>query len=250
MLLGATGGDGCCPRASGAPGDRDPVLRQRLRPRRLAAAHPGHRDLARPVGCRAKLGLALLAIAGGAVASLPVAGALTARYGSRPTPRAAALLFCAGAAALPGSCPAARRRVQRRWPPVRPRARDRHRRGLDRWLLRIPGRPAADRPGRRGKRSAGRAWPGRRHGRAHERCRPAPRRSAGAGACRGSSHGPVGRAPRSGAHTVWPEARRSTSTGTPYAASRRAAVSTASGEPCARRPPSCSSATSLAQAKA
>jgi MFS family permease len=41
------------------------------------------------------LGLALLAIAGGAVASLPIAGALTARYGSRPTARAAALLFCA-----------------------------------------------------------------------------------------------------------------------------------------------------------
>ena len=41
------------------------------------------------------LGLALLAIAGGAVAALPVAGALTARYGSRPTSRAAALLFCA-----------------------------------------------------------------------------------------------------------------------------------------------------------
>jgi MFS family permease len=41
------------------------------------------------------LGLALLAIAGGAVASLAVAGALTARYGSRPTSRAAALLFCA-----------------------------------------------------------------------------------------------------------------------------------------------------------
>lgn len=41
------------------------------------------------------LGLALLAIAGGAVASLPVAGALTARHGSRPTSRAAALLFCA-----------------------------------------------------------------------------------------------------------------------------------------------------------
>jgi MFS family permease len=41
------------------------------------------------------LGLALLAIAGGAVTSLPVAGALTARYGSQPTSRAAALLFCA-----------------------------------------------------------------------------------------------------------------------------------------------------------
>jgi MFS family permease len=41
------------------------------------------------------LGLALLAIARGAVAALPVAGALTARYGSRPTSRAAALLFCA-----------------------------------------------------------------------------------------------------------------------------------------------------------
>ena len=41
------------------------------------------------------LGLALLAIAGGAVAALPVAGALTARYGSQPTSRAAALLFCA-----------------------------------------------------------------------------------------------------------------------------------------------------------
>jgi len=41
------------------------------------------------------LGLALLAIAGGAVAALPVAGALTARYGSRATARAAALLFCA-----------------------------------------------------------------------------------------------------------------------------------------------------------
>jgi len=41
------------------------------------------------------LGLALLAIAGGAVASLPVAGALTARYGSRPVSRLAALLFCA-----------------------------------------------------------------------------------------------------------------------------------------------------------
>ena len=33
------------------------------------------------------LGLALLAIAGGAVAALPVAGALTARYGSRPASR-------------------------------------------------------------------------------------------------------------------------------------------------------------------
>jgi MFS family permease len=41
------------------------------------------------------LGLALLAIAGGAVAALPVAGALTARYGSRPMSRAAAVLFCA-----------------------------------------------------------------------------------------------------------------------------------------------------------
>lgn len=41
------------------------------------------------------LGLALLAIAGGAVGALPVAGALTARCGSRPTSRAAALLFCA-----------------------------------------------------------------------------------------------------------------------------------------------------------
>jgi MFS family permease len=40
------------------------------------------------------LGLALLAISGGAVAALPVAGALTARYGSRPTSRLAALLFC------------------------------------------------------------------------------------------------------------------------------------------------------------
>jgi MFS family permease len=40
------------------------------------------------------LGLALLAIAAGAVASLPIAGALTACYGSRPTARAAALLFC------------------------------------------------------------------------------------------------------------------------------------------------------------
>lgn len=41
------------------------------------------------------LGLALLAIAGGAVAALPVAGALTARYGSRPISRLAAILFCA-----------------------------------------------------------------------------------------------------------------------------------------------------------
>lgn len=41
------------------------------------------------------LALALLAIAGGAVASLPVAGAFTARYGSRPASRAAALLLCA-----------------------------------------------------------------------------------------------------------------------------------------------------------
>jgi MFS family permease len=40
------------------------------------------------------LGLALLVIAGGAVAALPVAGALTARYGTRPVSRAAALLFC------------------------------------------------------------------------------------------------------------------------------------------------------------
>jgi MFS family permease len=40
------------------------------------------------------LGLALFAIAGGAVAALPIAGALTARYGSRPVSRAAALLFC------------------------------------------------------------------------------------------------------------------------------------------------------------
>jgi hypothetical protein len=47
------------------------------------------------------LGLALLAIAGGAVAALPVAGALTARCGSRPTSRAAALLFCA---VLPCRC--------------------------------------------------------------------------------------------------------------------------------------------------
>jgi fucose permease len=46
------------------------------------------------------LGLALLAIAGGAVAALPVAGALTARYGSRPTSRLAALLFC-GVLSLP-----------------------------------------------------------------------------------------------------------------------------------------------------
>jgi fucose permease len=42
----------------------------------------------------AALGLALLAIAGGAVAALPIAGALTARYGSRPISRAAAILFC------------------------------------------------------------------------------------------------------------------------------------------------------------
>ena len=41
------------------------------------------------------LGLALPALAGGAVAALPVAGALTARYGSRPISRAAAVLFCA-----------------------------------------------------------------------------------------------------------------------------------------------------------
>jgi MFS family permease len=41
------------------------------------------------------LGLALLAIAGGAVAALPVAGALTARYGSQPVSRLAAILFCA-----------------------------------------------------------------------------------------------------------------------------------------------------------
>ncbi len=43
----------------------------------------------------AVLGLALLAIAIGAVAALPVAGALVARFGSRPVTRAAALLFCA-----------------------------------------------------------------------------------------------------------------------------------------------------------
>jgi MFS family permease len=43
----------------------------------------------------AVLGLALLAIAAGAVAALPVAGALVARLGSRPVTRAAALLFCA-----------------------------------------------------------------------------------------------------------------------------------------------------------
>jgi hypothetical protein len=41
------------------------------------------------------LGLALLAIAGASVAALPVAAALTARQGSRPTSRTAALLFCA-----------------------------------------------------------------------------------------------------------------------------------------------------------
>ncbi len=46
------------------------------------------------------LGLTLLAIAGGAVAALPVAGALTARYGSRAVNRAAAVLFCL-ALALP-----------------------------------------------------------------------------------------------------------------------------------------------------
>jgi MFS family permease len=40
------------------------------------------------------LGLALLMIAAGAVAALPVAGALTARFGSRPISRAAALWFC------------------------------------------------------------------------------------------------------------------------------------------------------------
>ncbi len=43
----------------------------------------------------AVLGLALLALAAGAVAALPVAGALVARFGSRPVTRAAALLFCA-----------------------------------------------------------------------------------------------------------------------------------------------------------
>jgi fucose permease len=43
----------------------------------------------------AVLGLALLAIAAGAVAALPVAGALVARSGSRPVTRGAALLFCA-----------------------------------------------------------------------------------------------------------------------------------------------------------
>jgi MFS family permease len=43
----------------------------------------------------AVLGLALLAIAAGAVAALPVAGALVARFGSRPVTRGAALLFCA-----------------------------------------------------------------------------------------------------------------------------------------------------------
>ncbi len=42
----------------------------------------------------AALGLALLAIAAGAVAALPVAGALVARFGSRPVTRGAALLFC------------------------------------------------------------------------------------------------------------------------------------------------------------
>jgi MFS family permease len=41
------------------------------------------------------LGLALLAIAGGAVAALPIAGALTARFGSRPISHAAAPWFCA-----------------------------------------------------------------------------------------------------------------------------------------------------------
>jgi fucose permease len=41
------------------------------------------------------LGLALLVIAVGAVAALPVAGALTARFGSRPVSRGAALWFCA-----------------------------------------------------------------------------------------------------------------------------------------------------------
>jgi fucose permease len=41
------------------------------------------------------LGLALLVIAAGAVAALPVAGALTARFGSRPVSRGAALWFCA-----------------------------------------------------------------------------------------------------------------------------------------------------------
>jgi MFS family permease len=40
------------------------------------------------------LGLALLVIAAGAVAALPVAGALTARLGSRPISRGAALWFC------------------------------------------------------------------------------------------------------------------------------------------------------------
>jgi MFS family permease len=41
------------------------------------------------------LGLALLVIAAGAVAALPVTGALTARFGSRPVSRGAALWFCA-----------------------------------------------------------------------------------------------------------------------------------------------------------
>jgi MFS family permease len=40
------------------------------------------------------LGLALLVIAAGAVVALPVAGALTARFGSRPVSRGAALWFC------------------------------------------------------------------------------------------------------------------------------------------------------------
>jgi predicted MFS family arabinose efflux permease len=43
----------------------------------------------------AVLGLALLSIAAGAVAALPVAGALVARFGSRPVTRGAALMFCA-----------------------------------------------------------------------------------------------------------------------------------------------------------
>lgn len=43
----------------------------------------------------AALGLALLALAAGATVALPASGVLTARLGSRPVTRAAAVLFCA-----------------------------------------------------------------------------------------------------------------------------------------------------------
>ena len=151
------------------------------------------------------LGLALLAIAGGAVAALPVAGALTARFGSRPivARRGAAVLRRAALAAARAGLPAAARGL-------RP-ARHRHRRArclderprragrgalwpADHVVVPRPVQPwRSGRRGARGRRDG--AWRGAGRASGHRgrdarrpRCWPAGRRS-----CRPRPRRPAGR---------------------------------------------------------